>query len=824
MPPRPALSSLGWRCAVRTGIPFRCRPFATRARRPPPPPPFGTVETCPEPTCGCAAMPAMPDGLPLDREGPMKGAIAGYAEQVLVCTGNTDWPSRIEEESSGDNLAADLKELFGRGGDYSDPFHNISVLNASFPSSIPPRPEVQSTSAYLLPSFKYVPFLPRVSFDSVQALAKGFLLPAKLHAAHDGLSPIHRDRLTRKDAYQGLLLGVQDVHDVLVLICGHGGRDARCGIVAPVLKAEFDEKLRGEGFDVLRGAVQVGLRDAPRIPGEVGAEKTAARIGTISHIGGHKFAGNVIIYLPPSLKMGDKAHPLAGHGIWYGRVEPKHVEGIVRETILKGNVVADMFRGGIDAERNMLRMTVTVVHDLISAIDLDDVMMRPGTRLFAASLGRQTLQRSGDLVCLGQPRRRVNIPPGSSCEVSASRGLASRPASTQHRSSKRRPTLPAPIEARIFPPVVLLGLLLVGGAGYYLSAAPARPDTLNDRFFVPYTVAAREAISPTSFVITVVPHTPNPAHPYLVAATDDDAAAAPARWRHALWSVEFKQPEVQISRHYTPLPPRRGEDPAADGALRFYVRAVAAGEMSHYLARRRVGQDVHLRGPHVGFELVERLGGSGGRVVFLARGTGVVPGMQAAKAVLDADRGARVDLLWAVRGREEVQRAAASPSASRWFWQEQRPTELGLEIQDPSPVARHLGDMKASYGDRLRIQVAVDAEGSKFQDKDIKNALAAAPAVAPFQPGCRLHDQAMHIGATEFSTPEAPGCLCPSSEGSVPGKNLVIVSGPDGFIEHYAGPKIWQGGFQTQGPVGGVIGALQRQEPQLARDWLLLKM
>lgn len=65
-------------------------------------------------------MPSIPEDLPLDREGPLKGAIAGYAEQVLACTGKVDWPSRIEDDNSGDNLAADLKELFGRGGIYSD--------------------------------------------------------------------------------------------------------------------------------------------------------------------------------------------------------------------------------------------------------------------------------------------------------------------------------------------------------------------------------------------------------------------------------------------------------------------------------------------------------------------------------------------------------------------------------------------------------------------------------------------------------------------------------------------------------------------------------
>lgn len=237
----------------------------------------------------------------------------------------------------------------------SQPFHNISILNASFPSSVSPRPEIQTTSAYILPSFKYVPFLPRVSFDSVEALAQGYLLPEKLHSAHDALSPIHRDRLTRKESMQSLLPGVSDVEDVLVLICGHGGRDVRCGVLGPVLRNEFEEKLEREGIDVLKGPVEATMGDAAKIE-EQGEAKTRARVGMISHIGGHKFAGNVIIYLPPKLKLAGEAHPLAGHGIWYGRIEPQHVEGVIKETILKGNVVEDKFRGGIDPQRRILRL------------------------------------------------------------------------------------------------------------------------------------------------------------------------------------------------------------------------------------------------------------------------------------------------------------------------------------------------------------------------------------------------------------------------------------------------------------------------------------
>lgn len=62
----------------------------------------------------------MPDGLEIDQKSPLNGVMAGYAEQVLVCTGKDDWTSRIEEDGGGDNLAADLKELFGRGGRLSD--------------------------------------------------------------------------------------------------------------------------------------------------------------------------------------------------------------------------------------------------------------------------------------------------------------------------------------------------------------------------------------------------------------------------------------------------------------------------------------------------------------------------------------------------------------------------------------------------------------------------------------------------------------------------------------------------------------------------------
>lgn len=170
---------------------------------------------------------------------------------------------------------------------------------------------------------------------------------------HDGLPSNDRARLTLDPSRRAdLPSAARDVGDVLVLVCGHGGRDMRCGVMGPALRDEFEAQLPREGVRVLRGEVD---GDGDELCSS--SSGTAARVGLISHMGGHKFAGNVIIYLPPTIALPDGGkHPLAGHGIWYGRVEPRHVQGVIRETILRGNVIADMFRGGITPTSEILRL------------------------------------------------------------------------------------------------------------------------------------------------------------------------------------------------------------------------------------------------------------------------------------------------------------------------------------------------------------------------------------------------------------------------------------------------------------------------------------
>ncbi|KFG85164.1 cytochrome-c import factor CYC2 [Metarhizium anisopliae] len=365
-------------------------------------------------------------------------------------------------------------------------------------------------------------------------------------------------------------------------------------------------------------------------------------------------------------------------------------------------------------------------------------------------------------------------------------------------------------EARAFPSI-FIAIGLIGTAAYYV-LAPTSHKTLNSDSFIPYTITSRQPISPTSAIFTISPHHHDPSLPYLLPSSQE--------WKYPLWSVEFKQPEVQIARHYTPLPPADGEN-TKDGTLSFYIRAIGGGEMSTYLNRLGVGRDVYLRGPHKGFDVLKRLGEQK-NVVFLAGGTGVVPGMQVAKAVLERDATTSVELLWAVRKREELQQCRQGASTKPWwnFWSTAAPAELTAEVEEPSAMGKQLARMKARYGERLTIRVAVDEERTRFTERDIKDALASGGRALP-SPGCQLHDQCLHVHASEF---EDPDTKCQCSPADRPGKNLLMVSGPDGFIAYYAGDKKWIGGTLTQGTVGGVAGVLQRKNPVLANDWLVLKL
>lgn len=98
-----------------------------------------------------------------------------------------------------------------------------------------------------------------------------------------------------------------------VFVCAHARRDMRCGVCGPALIDSFTKEItdRKIADDVF--------------------------VKSCSHVGGHKYAGNVIIYSP------DASGEVVGH--WYGYVTPKDVPVLLDEHIGKGKIIDKLWRG-----------------------------------------------------------------------------------------------------------------------------------------------------------------------------------------------------------------------------------------------------------------------------------------------------------------------------------------------------------------------------------------------------------------------------------------------------------------------------------------------
>jgi hypothetical protein len=78
--------------------------------------PYSSIPTtphCPSPTCACASAP--PD-LDIDRTTPLLNTMAAYSQQVILCTGKSDWHSNIEQEDGATGeFVKGMKSVIGKG-------------------------------------------------------------------------------------------------------------------------------------------------------------------------------------------------------------------------------------------------------------------------------------------------------------------------------------------------------------------------------------------------------------------------------------------------------------------------------------------------------------------------------------------------------------------------------------------------------------------------------------------------------------------------------------------------------------------------------------
>lgn len=286
----------------------------------------------------------------------MLGSVKSYNRQVVISTGKSDWESKITDAKG--SLAAHLENLKESIPDEPKATHhrasvkaprqaaglfrtsdstNVSVLNGSIRSI---SDDDESESVLVFPDFKVVTEV-QSSIQGAQDLWDSSLDPS---VNRTGAFP-------EKSQLKTWVLP----YSCVILLCSHKKRDNRCGISAPKLEHALIRSLEHHGWDAdtqiespsyTYGSPLEDLALTAEAREEIiktqlkeSAISKRALIVKVSHIGGHKYAGNCIIYTPQ------------GAGVWYGRVTPHDVESIVENTIIGGLVLPPLLRGGLNLSR-----------------------------------------------------------------------------------------------------------------------------------------------------------------------------------------------------------------------------------------------------------------------------------------------------------------------------------------------------------------------------------------------------------------------------------------------------------------------------------------
>ncbi|KAI0152636.1 Sucrase/ferredoxin-like-domain-containing protein [Xylariaceae sp. FL1272] len=296
-----------------------------------------------------------PRGFKIEESDLLYGHVKGWKTHVIVATGKADWVRDVEDEKGS------VMQAFGRAEKPNNGRLMLSASNIPTPSHSSDYSE--PTTIILLPAF--------IVIENVTPAAVPSLIASYINAAPTSADPLGPITLPRSlplpdlpDAQQ--LLARPSPHRALILLCSQKTRDARCGQSAPILRKELERHLRPLGL----------FRDLDdERPGGVG-------VYFISHVGGHKYSANVMVYrrpdafgvdaverakLPPGEELKIQQAPVAANGegesldvgagqcIWLARVKPEDCENLVKYTVLQGKVVKpdSQLRGGFDRGKGL---------------------------------------------------------------------------------------------------------------------------------------------------------------------------------------------------------------------------------------------------------------------------------------------------------------------------------------------------------------------------------------------------------------------------------------------------------------------------------------
>ncbi|KAJ0160379.1 Actin patches distal protein 1 [Colletotrichum tanaceti] len=298
-----------------------------------------------------------PKGFSIDETDELYGHVKGWSTHALVATGKSDWVRDVADEKGS------VMEAIGKAAAPSNGKLMLSASNIPTPTHSSDYSE--PTTVLLLPAFVIID---HVTPQRVPELITEFVdkaptntsplapltLPTSVPAPTSSGAPSIPPAISRRPC----------PHSAIILLCSQKTRDARCGQSAPLLRKELERHLRPLGL----------FRDMDdERPGGVG-------IYFISHVGGHKYSANVMVYRRPDafgldnverakVTAEDELRPKArtatvpetedvgaAQCIWLARIKPEDCENLVRYTVLQGKLVKPetQLRGGFDRAKGMM--------------------------------------------------------------------------------------------------------------------------------------------------------------------------------------------------------------------------------------------------------------------------------------------------------------------------------------------------------------------------------------------------------------------------------------------------------------------------------------
>lgn len=423
-------------------------------------------------------------------------------------------------------------------------------------------------------------------------------------------------------------------------------------------------------------------------------------------------------------------------------------------------------------------------------------------------------------------------------------GLPNQDDFTKHANNKKPKTVTR--WTRYFPKiltavVVLWGAYVIKVWVYLPEPGSDSQELLDPSEFHKFVITHKEEIDDNHYLLEIMPKFNHWQYSF------NSNYESKSIWNgDRIWSVDIKQPDIMVVRAYTPLPlyfmkseyTRSGErkpllrviDNDADdydkqGTMCLYVKKYDDGEVSRYIVKKQVGEELELRGPNIEYKFpYHPLKQFHERPIFRDLPSKVEPEnlVEKIKTVNNLPAFNNLTFYSAGTGIAPILQVLLSRNPYRGFvylhYSAQKPGEL-------KPLERFLFFLEKL--DRIKLYTHYDTNPkTMLNSKDVVKPVPSEYVSALQEEKQKVHELSpeealklrMKIMDNDNTSDSAEAdnnlrvnrfknaieqAIETSREPKKP-SSLALVCGPDGYVDYVAGRKLME--TNEQGPIEGLLG------------------